>query len=62
MDNTKKTRFKVTVGVIIFNMIMAFWSLWVKETEVTIIAMGAISAAGVMYKHTETKRPSGESL
>jgi len=58
LDKTERTRFKVTIAVIFFNMIMAAWSLAVKETEVTIIAMGVISAAGIMYKHVETKKKS----
>jgi hypothetical protein len=58
LDNTKRTRFKVTVAVIIFMMAMSAWSLAVKETEVTIIAMGVVAASGIMYKHVETQNKS----
>ena len=58
LDNTKKTRFKVTIMVIFFNMFVSFWSLAIKETQVTIISLGVIAAAGVMYKHSEGTRPS----
>ena len=57
-NNTKRTRFKVSIFVIFFNMIMAFWSFYTKNTDVTIIAMAAISASGIVYKYVETKTPS----
>ncbi len=62
LNNTRKTRFKITVAIIGFNMIMAAWSLYIKETEITIIALGVISASGIMYKHSETKRPSMKKI
>ena len=62
LDNTKKTRFKITVIVIFFNMIVSLWSLAIKETEVTIIALGVIAASGVMYKHSEGTRPSSKKV
>jgi len=58
LDNTKKTRFKITVAVIFYCMIMGAYSLYKGATDVTIIALGVVAAAGVMYKHSETKRAS----
>jgi len=58
LDKTERTRFKITVIVIFYTMIVGIWSLILKETEVTIIALGVISASGIMYKYTETKRKS----
>jgi len=58
LDNTKKTRFKVTISVIIFMMGISIYSLHKGSTDVTIIALGVIAASGVMYKHSEGTRPS----
>jgi hypothetical protein len=60
LNNTKKTRFKITVFVVAYFAIMGAVSLVMKETQVTIICLGGITASGVMYKHAETKRKSGE--
>ncbi len=58
LSDTKKTRFKITVFVILYFMIVGIIALFKKEAQVTIICLGGITASGVMYKHTETKRPS----
>jgi len=58
LDKTQKTRFKVTIIVMFYMMAIGAWSLAIKQTEVTIIALGVISASGVMYKYSETKRKS----
>lgn len=60
MNNVKKTRFKITVAVIIYCMILGVYAIKNEFPEVTVIALGVIGASGVMYKHSETKRPSDE--
>ena len=58
LNKTQRTRFKVTLAVIVYMMVIGMWSLAVKMTEVTVIALGVISASGIMYSHVETKRKS----
>lgn len=58
LNNTKKTRFKITVYTIVYCMIIGACALYKDHADVTVIALGAVAASGVMYKHSETKRPS----
>lgn len=58
LNDTKKTRFKITVFAIAYFAIMGAYSLAIKETQVTMLCLGGITASGVMYKHSETKRKS----
>ena len=58
LNDTKKTRFKITVFVIAYFALMGAISLFMKQTDVTVICLGGITASGVMYKHSETKRKS----
>ena len=59
-NNTKKTRFKITIITIFYCMAIGAWSLYKGHTDVTIIALGVVAASGVMYKHSETNRPSNK--
>ncbi len=56
----KRTRLKITIAIIAFCMGISVYSLKLGKTDVTIIALGVISGSGLMYKHVETKRKSGE--
>ena len=58
LNDTKKTRFKITVFAVGYFALMGAFSLYMKETQVTIICLGGITASGIMYKHVETKRKS----
>jgi len=56
----KRTRLTITISTLIFCGYIAARSLELGKTDVTVIALGVISAAGVMYKHVETKRKSND--
>ena len=60
LNNTKKTRFKITVATIIYCMGMGAYALYSGESNVTTIAIGVVAASGIMYKHSETQRPSNK--
>ena len=56
----KQTRLKITVATLLFCGYVAIRSLELNHTDVTVIALGVISAGGLMYKHVETKRKSNK--
>ena len=59
LNDTKKTRFKVTLIAVFYFMGMGIYSLYLKEPQITMLCLGGITASGIMYKHVETKRKSG---
>lgn len=58
LSNTKRTRFKITVIVVVYMMIMGAWSLFKDNTDVTVIALGVIASSVGIYGYGETKRKS----
>ena len=54
----KRTRLTITIATLLFCGYITARSLELGHTDVTVIALGVISGAGLMYKYTETKRPS----
>ena len=54
----KQTRLIITIFLILLQAYVAIASLHLGHTDVTIIALGGITATGAAYKILETKRPS----
>lgn len=54
----KRTRLKVTIGVIIYLGVVGLLALLLKYPQVTMFCVTGITGSGLMYKHVETKRKS----
>jgi len=62
LNDTKKTRFKITVFVIAYFAILGVIAMFKDFPEITMLCIGGITASGVMYKHSETKRSSVKEI
>ncbi len=54
----KQTRLTITIFLILVQAYVTIVSLHLEMANVTIIALGSITATGAAYKILETKRPS----
>ena len=62
LNDTKKTRFKITVFVIAYFAILGVIAMFKDYPEITMLCIGGITASGVMYKHSEGTRPSSKEV
>ena len=54
----KRTRLVITIFLILVQTYIVIASLHLGMANVTIIALGGLTATGGIYKYVETKRPS----